>query len=366
VAVETFPTVEPGETVTATVTGQLVGEHTFGPPELTVRGAGGLFTETYARGPTCELVVEAREPGRIHIGTGGDAASSTFGAHTAGSGASGLVPAELREYVAGDPAARIDWNATARLARPHVREFDTDAELTTLFIIDRRERLDLGPPGETAFETLRASALHYLAITESLEDPVQCFGVTDTEIERLAGDTDGTRTYETLRRRIRGLTVDDASGATGSPERPQTLAQRSPTLDPTTPFGRTLRPYLRGGTAVRTADPLAAAVRNGVTTQRHGTQLALFTDDSDRAEIRNAVTEARRRNGRVAVFLAPRVLYEPGELDDPTATERYRSFEEFRQLLHSIPDVTAYEVAPQARIDRLLETTARVQQQTNT
>jgi uncharacterized protein (DUF58 family) len=359
VTVGELPTAQPGETVTTTVSGRIVGEHTFQKPKLTVRGAGGLFTETLSRGPTRELVIETREPGRIHIGSGGDAVSSTFGAHTAGSGASGLIPAELREYVEEDPASRIDWNATARLASPHVREFDADAELTTLFVLDRRGRLDIGPPGETAFETLLGSALSYLAVAESLDDPVRCFTVTETEIERLTGGSEGTRTYDAVRQRLRSLTVED--GATDAATvRSQSLAQRSPTLDPTTPFGRTLRPYLRDITAVRTADPLAAAVRNGLSTRQRGTRVAIFTDDTDRVELRNAVTEARRANGRVVVFLAPRALYEPGELDDrEAATDQYRSFEEFRRLLHSIPDVTAYEVAPKERIDRLLETTAR-------
>jgi hypothetical protein len=164
------------------------------------------------------------------------------------------------------------------------------------------------------------------------------------------------------------LTVDAGETTVGaSPTlRRQSLPQRSPTLDPTTPFGRTLRPYLRDTTAVRTSDPLAAAVRNGLSTQAHGTQVAIFTDDSDRTEIRNAVAEARRSQSRVAVFIAPRLLYEPGEFGDPeTVSDRYRSFEEFRQLLHSIPRVTAYEVAPKERIDRLLEMTARIQQRTN-
>ena len=42
----------------------------------------------------------------------------------------GLDLADLREYRFGDDARTIDWNATARLQEPHVRQFNEDREVT--------------------------------------------------------------------------------------------------------------------------------------------------------------------------------------------------------------------------------------------
>ena len=48
----------------------------------------------------------------------------------------GLDLADLREYQYGDDVRHIDWNVTARLQVPHVREFHEDREITAWFLID--------------------------------------------------------------------------------------------------------------------------------------------------------------------------------------------------------------------------------------
>ena len=42
----------------------------------------------------------------------------------------GMDIADLREYQYGDDVRHIDWNVTARLQTPHVREFHEDREIT--------------------------------------------------------------------------------------------------------------------------------------------------------------------------------------------------------------------------------------------
>src|SRR5688572_6290267 len=42
----------------------------------------------------------------------------------------GLDLADLREYQYGDDVRHIDWNVTARLQTPYVREFHEDREIT--------------------------------------------------------------------------------------------------------------------------------------------------------------------------------------------------------------------------------------------
>ncbi len=62
----------------------------------------------------------------------------------------GLVPGhgselgEAREYQPGDDTRRIDWNVTARMQVPHVREAIADRELETWMLIDQSASLDFG------------------------------------------------------------------------------------------------------------------------------------------------------------------------------------------------------------------------------
>ncbi|MBX7070524.1 MAG: DUF58 domain-containing protein [Microthrixaceae bacterium] len=56
----------------------------------------------------------------------------------------GSEPGEAREYQAGDDVRRIDWNVTARMNDPHIRESVADRELETWIVADRSASLDFG------------------------------------------------------------------------------------------------------------------------------------------------------------------------------------------------------------------------------
>ncbi|MEO7555400.1 MAG: DUF58 domain-containing protein [Acidimicrobiales bacterium] len=62
----------------------------------------------------------------------------------------GLVPGhgselgEAREYQPGDDVRRIDWNVTARMRVPHVRESIADRELEAWLLVDQSSSLDFG------------------------------------------------------------------------------------------------------------------------------------------------------------------------------------------------------------------------------
>ncbi len=43
---------------------------------------------------------------------------------------------QVREYVPGDDVRAIDWNVTARFARPFIKEFVEERELTVLLLVD--------------------------------------------------------------------------------------------------------------------------------------------------------------------------------------------------------------------------------------
>src|SRR5690349_475115 len=57
----------------------------------------------------------------------------------------GLDLADIREYQYGDDVRHIDWNVTARLQVPHVREFHEDREITAWFLLDLSQSVNFGP-----------------------------------------------------------------------------------------------------------------------------------------------------------------------------------------------------------------------------
>jgi len=56
----------------------------------------------------------------------------------------GLDLADLREYQLNDDVRYIDWNVTARLQVPHVREFQEDREVAAWFVLDLSGSVDFG------------------------------------------------------------------------------------------------------------------------------------------------------------------------------------------------------------------------------
>lgn len=57
---------------------------------------------------------------------------------------SGLELADLREYQAHDDVRHIDWNVTARMRTPFVREHQEDREINAWFLLDLSGSMDFG------------------------------------------------------------------------------------------------------------------------------------------------------------------------------------------------------------------------------
>ncbi len=49
----------------------------------------------------------------------------------------GMEFAEVREYIPGDDVRTIDWNVTARMGHPFVKQFQEERELTVLLLVDQ-------------------------------------------------------------------------------------------------------------------------------------------------------------------------------------------------------------------------------------
>ncbi|MEX2600948.1 MAG: DUF58 domain-containing protein [Balneolaceae bacterium] len=56
----------------------------------------------------------------------------------------GLDLADLREYKAEDEVRYIDWNVTARLQVPYVRQYNEEREVTAWFLLDTSPSIDFG------------------------------------------------------------------------------------------------------------------------------------------------------------------------------------------------------------------------------
>src|SRR5207245_4335656 len=56
----------------------------------------------------------------------------------------GVDLADLREYQPGDDVRYIDWNVTARMNAPYVRQYTEDREITAWFLLDLSPSVDFG------------------------------------------------------------------------------------------------------------------------------------------------------------------------------------------------------------------------------
>ncbi len=75
---------------------------------------------------------------------------------------SGLVLADLREYQAHDDVRHIDWNVTARMQTPYVREHQEDREIAAWFVVDLSASVAFGS-GPISKRQLACSAVTVLS-----------------------------------------------------------------------------------------------------------------------------------------------------------------------------------------------------------
>ena len=317
-----------------------------------------------------------RAPRNVHVGAGGEPVAAAYSEHDAGRLGSGLEPAQIRPYVAGDETRRIDWKATARLNEPHIREFEAETDRVTVLLLDHRATTGRGRNGQRALDYLREVAIAYLESARELDDPLGCYAVGDECVTVAEPPSADLETYTTIREALTDLTptAPDPSADGGGTSRSGTLrppeygrGARTPAsargdatalADDESPFATTLRPFLEAADPYVDrveADPLFATPRSRLTRLRGSTWTIILTDDGNRAELRETVKIARRGDDHVVVFLAPRVLFDPDAMTDlDAAYDRYLDVEAFRRDLAALDRVEAFEVAPGDRIGALL------------
>ena len=353
----------PGDTETTTTfttTAAVAGEFTFESPALRLASQDGFFTETLSRGPQPTVAVDPRVPHDLQISAGGDRLAVAYGEHEGGRIGSGLEPAQVRPYVPGDAVNRIDWKATARLNELFIREFEPETDRTTMVIVDHRDTMGAGPPGQTKLDYARETALGLVDHARDLDDPLGCFTVGDGGITSRRSPATGPQQFRVLRETLQGLAPTTPVTTTESGAQVPAQARRiaSTLQGDSSSFGTTLRPYFTEGTAYverLEEDPLFDTTRHHLTRLTGSVFTIFVTDDSNRAELTEAVRLARRGDDSVLVFLTPSVLFEPRTLTDlEAAYDRYVEFEEFRGSLARLDRVQAYEIAPGDRLGRIL------------
>lgn len=90
----------------------------------------------------------------------------------------GIEFSEIREYVAGDDVRNIDWNVTARMGKPFIKEFIEERDLRVYFLMDFSGSLNFGNlVSKNAKAALLVASLMFSAIRNN--DSVGVFFASD-------------------------------------------------------------------------------------------------------------------------------------------------------------------------------------------
>lgn len=126
--------------------------------------AARLDTEDEALALSAEALARVRA---IEIRARRRAASMTAGSYRSIFRGAGIEFAEAREYVPGDDARRIDWNVTARMGTPWVKEYVEERELNVVCAVDVSASALAARPVRGRFEAA-AEAIALLGFSAAL------------------------------------------------------------------------------------------------------------------------------------------------------------------------------------------------------
>ena len=352
---------DPGATeaaTTASLSFPIAGQFELPSPTVDIGDPFGLYRTRVRLGGAPTVTVTPRTPD-LHVGQGGEKVHSAYGEHQSDRPGPGITTRELRQYVPGDDIQRIDWSATARLAETYIRETEGETDRQTILVVDRRRPMAVGREGERPLDYAREAGIGVTRAALDRGDPIGLWTVG--EIGPTASVTSGsaTRTYGRIETLLYGLTPTDGGDARDarSVARVRTLRDR---LDgDASRFARTLSAYMSDSDSYVTLlrdDPLVGTVERIRNQRGREGLIVIVTSDERPTELREAVKTAIRGGGRALVFLLPGCLFEPAGLTDlDAAYERYRTFEQLRRELDQHPRATVFELAPDARLNTVLE-----------
>ncbi len=115
----------------------------------------------------------------------------------------GLAFEELRQYAQGDDVRTIDWKATARLRKPHVRVYTEERERPVFIIVDQRQSMFFG--SRRSMKSVTAAELAALAAWRTLATGDRVGGIVfnDQELVELRPHRSQTRVLRFLHEVVR-------------------------------------------------------------------------------------------------------------------------------------------------------------------
>lgn len=120
---------------------------------------------------------------QIHISTSYLVNESMAGEYASAFKGRGMEFEEVREYFPGDDVRSIDWNVTARMGHPFVKEYREERELTIFLMVDMSGSGRFGSNAKTKTDIMAelAAILAYLASRNNDKVGMMLF---TTEVER--------------------------------------------------------------------------------------------------------------------------------------------------------------------------------------
>ncbi|MGM0440587.1 MAG: DUF58 domain-containing protein [Chlamydiota bacterium] len=106
---------------------------------------------------------------RIQINSNRSVNDLLRGAYKSAFKGQGIEFEEVREYLPGDDVRTIDWNVTARLNHPYVKNFREERELTVMLLVDISASTRFGTTGKQKQELMAeiGATLAFSAITNN-------------------------------------------------------------------------------------------------------------------------------------------------------------------------------------------------------
>jgi uncharacterized protein (DUF58 family) len=338
----------------------LAGTFRLERPSITVSDRRGLFVTSACAESSVEVELTPAEEAPVRTAVAGDKLTDIFGKHRMGLHGAGFEFVELREYASSDSLRHIDWNTTARLNEPYVREFEARTDFKIALVVDCRPSMSAGPRGRGKFQHVREIALRYLDRARRDGMPIGLYAVGENGLATTDPPAASANRYRSVRERLNELEPPeqefDARGDSASRRSPGEMRRCADRLQRSeSAFASRLQPFFATYRSrveqIRTMG-LYRAYEEHVG-RLDGTVLSVvLTDDANRDELEAVVKRATRNGDSLHVFLAPSVLFEGRHVVDAEYVYgRYADFRAYRRELSGANGIDVFEVSPDWRSD---------------
>ena len=176
----------------------------------------------------------------------------------------GLDFTDLREYEPGDDLRHIEWNVTARLDTPYVREYVEDREITAWLVLDESASMGFGPVDrqkDLVLAEVATALAHVLTRGGSRVGAV----LLDTEVERVIPPASGRNQVLRIAKALLDQRAEHVAADAIVPEQGRTARRRAARAGP--PGAGDGTPASRGARTTRGGTP---APPGGIRTSRGG------------------------------------------------------------------------------------------------